>query len=241
MESLLQPMPEEHLFSGRDAMYDALLSRCTDAIAQDLAAAKRVSLFLSGGNTPVPLYERLARAALPWDAVHPALVDERWVPPEHPDSNEGMLRKIFTDTGQFLQHLTGMYNGAGSALAAEMVCSEHYTQLPDPVSFCLLGMGGDGHTASLFPFAEGLREALETPAPCKAIRAQPSAVTGELTERMTLSLSGILRARRIFLLFTGEDKWRVYEQALASRNPAGMPVAAVLQQDQRRIEVFYSP
>jgi len=233
-------MHAEHLYPDRESLYKNLLDFCVTALREDLAAQDRLSFLLSGGNSPLPLYEQLARAELPWQQLFPALVDERWVELDDPGSNEGMLRRCFASNQIFLQHLCGMKTAAATALDAEQECNARYSKLP-AASFCLLGMGPDGHTASLFPGARGLQEALDSPLPCKALMAQPSAVTGSLTERMSLTLSGICRAVRIIVLFTGKEKWQVYQQALAAENTTGFPVSAVLQQQQSQINIFYSP
>ena len=232
-------MRTEHLFPDQDALFTALYAFCVEALLGDLLTSAQVSCFLSGGNTPRPLYSRLAVAALPWQHIHPALADERWVAVSNPASNEGLLRDCFRDNQIFLDKLCGMKDAAEAAELAESACSARYAALPAPYSFSLLGLGADGHTASLFPHAEGLAAALESPAFCKAIKAQPSAVTGPNIERMTLTLASILKSRRIILLFTGHEKWQVYQDALHCHDREALPASAVLQQTATPVHVFY--
>lgn len=234
-------MRTEHLFPDQDALFSALYTFCVEALLADLLTSAQVSCFLSGGNTPRPLYSRLAVAPLPWQRIHPALVDERWVPVSDPASNEGLLRDCFRNNPTFLDNLCGMKDSAVTAELAESACTARYAALPAPCSFSLLGLGNDGHTASLFPHAQGLAEALDCPAFCKAIKAEPSAVTGPNVERMSLTLSALLKSRRIILLFTGHEKWQVYQNALHSHDKEALPVSAVLQQTATPVHVFHCP
>jgi len=232
-------MLTEHHSNSKEDLFGDLLDFCVQALRSDLAEADAVSCFLSGGNTPVPLYERLAGAALPWERIYPALVDERWVGHTDPASNEALLRRCFSSNPDFLANLVGMYVPGMSALQAEDACSARYAALPLPYSFCLLGMGLDGHVASLFAGASGLTEALSTGASCKAIMTTQSTVTGKHLERMSMTLSALLRCRRILLLFTGTDKWQVFQQALSCKDPLTFPVSAVLQQTTTPVHIFH--
>lgn len=170
-----------------------------------------------------------------------ALVDERWVDIDHDKSNEAFIRQTLLQNKAAQANLLGMKNSALSAADGLARCELEYQKLPSPFDVTVLGMGPDGHTASLFPHAQGLPESLETSNLCSAINAIKSEVTGDCTERMTLSLKGILNSRHLLLLISGDEKLATYRAALAGDDIEQMPVRAVLQQDQVPVIVYWAP
>lgn len=240
-------MPAEYFFDDRSSMLAALQSALCARLQQDLATADQCTLLLSGGNTPVPLYRQLAAADLPWERIHIALVDERWVDPAHDASNEGMLRANLLRERAARCHFTGMKSAhlLGPALqdaaAASTACNARYAVLPKPWSAALLGMGPDGHTASLFPDALGLRAALDSHQLCAPVHARATPVTGPWLERMTLTPHALLQCKQLFLLFSGNERQQVYKQALRTRDYAKLPVSVFLQQDAVPVDVYWCP
>jgi 6-phosphogluconolactonase len=232
-------MLSEHRFTDQSALLNELREFSLARILHDLAHYPEITLLLSGGSTPLPFYRDFGRQNLPWDRLHLALVDERWVAPSQPGSNERTLREALGPKAA--ARLTGMYDGSSVPAAALPEVSHSYTMLPRPWTLGLLGMGPDGHTASLFPGAFGLAQALSTFELCAALTAKRSEVTGDNTERMTLSLSALLGIEHLVLLFTGEAKWRVYEEALATGKRETLPVSYLLQQDAVSLDVFWCP
>lgn len=137
-----------------------VLEKCHQAIAE----RGMFTLALSGGSTPKPLYEAIATQDLPWDKVQVFWGDERYVPPDHPDSNEGMARKAWLDqvpipAANIHAMPTDDADPAVSAQRYERTLQEVFqTQAELPaLDVILLGMGDDGHTASLFPHTEALQ------------------------------------------------------------------------------------
>ena len=213
------------------ATRDAMAARVSDFVAASLrcaAAGGRPAEFaVSGGSTPQALYENLAACPLPWPDIRLTLVDERWVSPDHPRSNEAFVRKAF-DKADGVE-IRGMYDAnaslddAASGLAAEI------ERRGAPFDVVLLGMGDDGHTASWFPHAAGLSQALEGRAPVCSVRAKKSAVTGDEVDRMTLSLAAVGSARTIILMIAGASKRAAFETAVEPGPIEEMPVRAILQ------------
>lgn len=231
----------EKFFDSREAMIDAVYDEVSGALQSALEARNEAAFLVSGGSSPAPIYRRLSEAELDWSHVAVALVDERWVDADHDKSNERFIIDTLLQGNAGKARLLGMKNDAVTARAGRDECEQHYRQLPSPFDVTVLGMGPDGHTASLFPHAEGLEDALSTDALVSAVEAQRSEVTGDCTERMTLSLAGILNSRHLLLLISGEEKLATYRQALAGDDVAAMPVRAVLQQKDVNVTVYWAP
>jgi 6-phosphogluconolactonase len=230
----------EHLFDDRAAMTEALYKVFITDITQAINLNQQATILLSGGSTPVPLYQKLSTANLDWQKINTALVDERWVKTSNVASNERLLAEnLYCNTTSYIC-FTGMKNEKPSAFAAEAECNTRYAKLPSPFTLCLLGMGPDGHTASLFPGAKGLEQALNAEQHCAAIQAVSSETTGEFVERMTMTRWGILKSRKIILLITGDDKWEVYQQARNSPASVDLPVSFFLHQDAVPVDVYWT-
>lgn len=230
-------------FDARDALVSALKSHLLNTIQHSIAERGKAVLALSGGSTPIPLYAELALEPLEWGKVCFALVDERWVDADHPASNETAIRSALAPALAAGAMLIGMKNSSANAHEGLPACLDAFDALPLPFDLVLLGMGEDGHTASWFPHAHGLEDALAQDAPrCAAVIAKPSKVTGDNTERMTLTLPAVASARDIVLLITGDSKRHVFEIAIKHpRNIFDMPVRALLADDAAPIEVWWSP
>ena len=236
-------MTSEHRFSTRTALQDALCAALVSAIEGAIASRGVALIGLSGGSTPLPLYRQLAQQALDWPRVVFALVDERWVPIDHPASNELALRVALAPALENGARLQGMKTSAAHASEGLIACEAAYAALPLPFDVVLLGMGEDGHIASLFPHAEGIDAALDPLGHnlCAPIRAARTAVTGEHTERMTLTLYALLGAGTRALLVLGEAKRRTLAEATAGTDITAMPVRALLGPGQPPLTVWWAP
>ena len=231
----------EHRFDDRETLIETLRLELVDCLEQALNARGHATLLLSGGSTPAPLYRALSGADLDWSAVDVALVDERWVERDDPASNERMLRETLLQGPAAAARFTGMKNNHPNPFTGEAECNRAYARLRLPFDAALLGMGPDGHTASLFPNAEGLADALGKQLHCAGIRAQRSEVTGTHLERMTMTPWSLLQCRRLLLLITGEEKWAVYCRARQNGANDALPVSLLLQQDRVPVTVYWAP
>ncbi|WP_439133993.1 6-phosphogluconolactonase [Pseudomaricurvus sp.] len=234
-------MINEYRFESREALLNALYDDVMTCLSSDLQEKGQATALLSGGSTPGPLYERLSHADLEWSNIHVALVDERWVEPDHAASNEKLLKNTLLQNKAASAQFAGMKNAANTPFEGQSDCNRQYDVLPAPYSVCLLGMGGDGHTASLFPHAEGLTEALDSQQLCAGILANKSEVTGDNLARMTMTPFALLKSRKIVLLITGDDKWIVYRQARENSEILSTPVSVFLQQNDVDIDVYWAP
>ncbi|MCW8125586.1 6-phosphogluconolactonase [Microbulbifer halophilus] len=236
-------MVEEKFYSDRERLVQALTQDCASALQKGIKEHGQASFMVSGGSTPEPAYRALSKRPLPWQQINVALVDERWVEKTEKGSNQAFIEKCLLQNNAAEAPFLGMKTPHATAAEGQADCECAYGELPRPFDICILGMGGDGHTASLFPHAQGLEAALDPEATqlCRAITAKKSEVTGEHTERMTLSLAAILQSQDIKLLITGEEKLKVYREALLGSDELAMPVRSILKQGLKPVTVYWAP
>lgn len=236
-------MVEQFLFDDRDALFKQLALDCQQHLRAALAEAGEACLLVSGGSTPSPLYETLSYSDLDWRRIHVALVDERWVDVQHDASNEALIYRTLLRNKAADAPFTGMKTAAATAQEGQTETEQIYRSLPQPFTVALLGMGSDGHTASLFPYAQGLSAALadSNDQLTAAITAQQSEVTGVNTERLSLTLYGLLQSRRLIVLLTGEEKLAVFKTAMTQGAVEEMPIRALLRQNDVPVELYWAP
>jgi len=226
----------EHFFEDREDASAAAAERIVDALARRLDAQGEASVVVSGGTSPAGVFEVLARTSLAWPDVHVVLSDERWVPPDHEDSNEKLVRETLLAGEARDASLLPVYK---QGVAIEERCSEineELLQAPFPFASALLGMGEDGHFASLFPDADNLREGLDVDFRQLCIPVQTAASPHP---RVSLTLSALSRSDEIVLLIFGDAKRDVYEAARTSTN--GTPVSHLLRQKRAPVYVYWAP
>jgi 6-phosphogluconolactonase len=221
---------------------DTLSQQLAAGIAADLAAAIEArgmaSLVVSGGRSPVKLFERLRTLAIDWSRVCVALADERWVDPSDPASNERLVRDVLLRDAAAAARFTGLKNGCATPDLGSGMAWSTFNGVPRPFDVLVLGMGDDGHTASLFPDSPNLELALDEAAAAGCIGMR-SPLAPEA--RLSLNLAALLDSRRIVMLITGESKWRTYIAALQPGAVERMPVRAVLRQRRAPVAVIWSP
>lgn len=230
--------PHEHRFPDAGGLVNALAGELSVDLREAIDARGVASFAVSGGRTPLALFKQLADERLPWNKVWVTLVDERWVDVNDAASNEGMLRQSLLQSQAAAAHFVGLKNAAATPQEGCEWCWRSLSKLPRPFDVVLLGMGDDGHTASLFPGSPGLSQSLDTTMPPNCVAMQ-APVTPQ--PRMSLNLSALLDSRRIVLLLQGETKWAVYQRARAIGLAEEMPIRAVLQQQSVPVDVFWSP
>lgn len=228
-------MPTEHLFAdGAQAAAD-LATRIATLLGDAIATRGTASIALSGGRSPKPVLEALATTPLDWSKVVVTLVDERWVAPDAPDSNERLLRETLLTGPAAAARFVPMKNDATDAYAGQPAVEAAFAAIPWPLDIVLLGMGEDGHTASLFPAAVELANGLTSAA--RTIAVTPPAAPHQ---RLSLTASAILASRHIFLQISGAAKKAVYDNALKDGPVEQLPIRLALLQDKTPIEIWIS-
>jgi 6-phosphogluconolactonase len=205
---------------------DLLMFSVADAVASDLrlalAQTDRASLTVPGGTTPGPVFDLLAGLDLGWDRVTVIPNDERWVGEDHERSNARLIRKrLIRGHAARAQFVSLFADAPQPEQAMESVAAAVSPHLP--LAVALLGMGADLHTASLFPGADRLAEALAPDAPV----ALPMRAEAAGEPRVTLTARVLADAMAIHVLITGADKRRVLEES-EGLPPDRAPIRALL-------------
>jgi 6-phosphogluconolactonase len=220
------------------ALTEALAAEIIAALEDGLRRGASASLVVSGGRSPMALFEKLSNAVLEWRQIWIALTDERWVDASSSDSNEHLVRAQLLRNAAAKANFVGMKTDAAQPHDAVASSWSAIAPLPRPFDYVLLGMGEDGHMASLFPQSPGIAGAIDSlQAPGCVAMIAPVAPHA----RMSLNLSALLDARRIGLLIIGAGKWATYQRAAASGPVVDMPVRALLRQQQVPVSVYWAP
>ena len=187
---------------------------------------------LSGGTSPIGTYHYLRDKDIAWDQIRVTLTDERLVPADHKDSNAGMLQRELLSGNASAARFISLFRGTHRLPETEAELST----LPKPYDVVLLGMGEDGHTASLFPNTPTLPQMLSSE------KATELATTShQESVRLTLTPRELLNAKSIALLFFGDRKRATFSKALESGSVEDLPIRIALHQDRIPVTMFWAP
>ena len=229
-------------FEDRSAASAAASELLAGLIRMELAATptSQASLVVSGGSTPGPCFEQLSHEALDWSRVTVIPSDERWVPADNADSNEHLIKQSLLQNHAKQGQMLSFFRAGLDAVEAPRLIENDLADLQQPFSASLLGMGEDGHFASLFPDFAGLATALGPFNKTACVMVQ---TTGSPHLRISLTLSALLNSAQIVLLIFGEAKRQVFEAARASdgTGDSTYPVAALLQHVHSPLTVIWAP
>ena len=222
-------------YRDRAAWADAAADKIADQLTEGIALRNVASLLVAGGTTPQPIFERLNQMPLNWERIQVGLTDERWVAPSHVDSNEYLVRNTLLRGPAKAVQFHSLYNGARKPSAGLKEAEASMTLMARPFDVVLLGMGTDGHFASLFPGIPQLNAGLDmsNPALCLAIDTPQSGFP-----RMSLTLPALLHAKLVMIAISGRLKRTVLSQALAGK--ATTPIAALLAARKDDLEILWT-
>lgn len=236
------------LESTSSSLGDRLAADVGDFLQRAIAERGLASLMVSGGSTPHPFFAALSKRSLDWSRVTVGLVDERYVDADHADSNERLVRERLLTGEAANARFFGMYAPGGQEVAlteSAQAFKELLAAQQGRLDVVVLGMGGDAHTASLFPVHAGNREqlvrALDLDASDDALVC--SMLPSEAPhQRISLTLKPIVESRHLLLHITGEDKQRVLIKALETGDTLKAPIASVFKA--KRVDpaiVYWAP
>ncbi|MES2050079.1 MAG: 6-phosphogluconolactonase [Pseudomonadota bacterium] len=218
---------------------EALVTQWLHTIDEAISKRLPSNFALAGGSTPAPVYRLLDQLLSARDTGHVKsnikliATDERWVDDSDAQSNEGLFKQCLPLTYGKQWKLISLKNAARSPeVAIEAISDRLSQQIPSPFSAVLLGMGADGHIASLFPGAPTQHDDLNCLA---AVHPQTR------QSRISLSLPRLLQTEKIWLVITGAEKRKVLEGAIELEIESDLPIAALLREARCNIEVFWCP
>ncbi|MES2443491.1 MAG: 6-phosphogluconolactonase [Pseudomonadota bacterium] len=225
-------------YEDADEMAEAVAGDVGFIIESAIDARGAAVIALAGGKTPLPIYEKLAKAKIDWKRVTIVPGDDRMVPLGDPLSNVTAIGKIFLPRGArvipLISATVADYKAAGRAADAIL------QDLHWPLDLCLLGIGGDGHAASIFPGPD-YDEALNGPKERRALGVMPDPLPPEApVARVTLSRAAIVSARALMIALTGQAKRDVLEAAIEQGASSPYPAGRILAEVELPIDIHWS-
>jgi 6-phosphogluconolactonase len=225
-------MAEFRQFAGPAASAEFLSAQVAGLLQKGLAERGAASLVVPGGRTPGLFFAALAERPLAWERITVTLSDERWVDKTSPDSNEALVRRTLLRGNALLADFVPLYTGAATPAEGVADIERRLKAVPRPFDAVVLGMGDDGHFASLFPGEPALAVGLDLSSSALCV---PALGPAGGPPRLSLTLAVLAAARHIFILATGEKKRRVWEA------PGDLPVSALQRLTATPVDFLWCP
>lgn len=225
-------------FSDRDEQCQVLSSMIAAQLRSALKKNNRASLVVSGGSTPVPMFKALNQQVLDWKNVSILLADERWLTPDHKDSNTRLVHQHLLQNQASTAQFIPMWNDAASLEEGVELTNKSLAALDYPFDVVILGMGDDGHTASIFPCApsDERDRGLNTDSTYSVVKMNPSTAP---YQRISMTYNRLINTRSLILHIAGEGKLEVLKQAQQDTAIESMPIRAFLQQTTVPLEIYW--
>lgn len=219
-------------------MAEALAKAVASALTAGIATRGRASIAVSGGSTPKAFFKALSAEALDWSKVTVTLVDERFVPPDSDRSNEKLVRDNLLVGAAAAADFQPLYYPSPSAEESAATATKKTAGIGNPFDVAILGMGGDGHTASFFPGGSRLAEALASDTP-RGVMTMQADGAGE--PRLTYTFTSLADARLLVLHIEGAAKKTVLETAEGDGPEEDMPIRAILRRASSPLAIYWAP
>ena len=231
-------MIERKSFDTVDQWREKVALDVTKIVREALLERGSALLALSGGSSPFPIYEKLSRSGIGWEKVSIIPADDRIVDEDSELSNIAALRRVFGATGA---NIMPLFETAGNEAQAAVEARGIADKLGFPLDLVWLGMGNDGHFASVFPGPD-YDSAFKPPAQAKAVRVRPDPLPPEApVSRISLSVPCISNARNIVMVIAGAEKRAVLDRAVEEGEASGLPIARFLAQLDKTLIVYEAP
>lgn len=227
-----------HEFADGATLAEKLADQVAHRLAAAIEAKGGASLVVSGGSTPKKFFQALSTRKIDWAKVIVTLVDERFVPLDNPRSNHLLVRQNLLQNEASGAQFIPLFYDCPSADEAARTATQETARIGSPFDVVILGMGGDGHTASFFPHGDHLQQALDTNGPrC----VMPMEADGADEPRLTFSFSSLTDAGLLVLHIEGEAKKDILKAAQSGTDENEMPIRAVLNRAASPVEIYWAP
>ena len=220
--------------SGESLAVD-LSQNINEILKESIKKRGRASMAVSGGSTPKLLFEELSLLNLDWSKVDLTLVDDRWVDSNNEDSNELLVNTHFIKNKAVKVNFVPLKNDAKTAKDGIPLSEEALKSFTMPFDIVILGMGADGHTASLFPCSDELSKGMDLKTKSLLVATKPKTAP---YERISLTAKSIIDAKKVFLHLNGSSKLHTLEEAMNISDSSKMPIYAFLEHG---LDIFWSP
>ena len=218
-------------FENKKNLESSLLLKISTCISDAIKKYGDARFLLSGGSTPMNLYSLLSEETIEWEKVKIGLVDERFVPKENLFNNETQIKNnLLKNSAKFATIFGMVYNYENEILNLKIV-NEQYITFFERIDFTILGMGEDGHTASLFPGDKESEELMNTSNIGIFSTKSPSFPYN----RITCSKELIANSNYIALFINGETKFNVLKNSIETQVPISYFV-----KNSKNMEIYYS-
>lgn len=227
-----------HVFENGARLAEQLAATVGTALERAIAERGRASIAVSGGSTPKAFFNALSGHDLDWNKVTVTLVDERFVGPDNERSNHALVRDGLLKNKAASATFVPLYHAGVDADKAAEIATGETASISNPFDVVVLGMGGDGHTASFFPGGNHLEAALaeETARGVISMEAEGAGET-----RLTFTFSALSDARLLILHIEGEAKKPVIDRALAEGAKSALPIGRVIANAASETRIFWAP
>jgi len=226
----------EHRYADSNTLADALAQSVADDLRSGITARDQATLVVSGGTTPKKFLAKLSQQDLDWAKVTITLADERWVPATHARSNEHLLRETLFTGRAVAATFVSLYTAVADPESGLAEIARRIGALPLPFDAVVLGLGNDGHTASLFPDGDRFAQACDARSPAR-VSPMRSATAGE--PRITLTVSALAATRALYLHIEGADKQATLARVRAGEGTyARSPLRALLHAARVPLNVY---
>ena len=230
---------DEYAFAGADALADSLARQVGERLRAAIADRGRALLAVSGGTTPRRFFGRLARETLPWRQVVVTLCDERWVAEDDERSNARFVRETLLRGPASAACFVPLYADAPDPEIARDEIERRMAGLALPLDVVVLGMGNDGHTASLFPGGSNLARALDANGTARVLAMRARSAD---EPRITLTLPVLAGAQQVYLHIEGAEKKAVLARILRGDDRSALePVRAVMSHARSPVAIYWCP